>query len=157
MYKKVINYTSYDGENLKYEAYFNLNKAELMKWIMGSRDYSIDKLLERMLMNQNKKELMGIFDELIDMSYGEKSLDGRRFMKTPEILANFKATEAYSEFFMELCSDTNKVTEFILGIVPAEMVDEITKAIKENPDGIPAEMKDYVQPIINNNLTVLPG
>jgi 5'-deoxynucleotidase YfbR-like HD superfamily hydrolase len=88
---------------------------------------------------------MEIFADLIYMSYGRKSLDGRRFEKSEEIKRDFMETEAYSVLFTELVTDAKKAADFINAIVPKELSDEIERIIKENPDGIPDEMKDYLR------------
>ena len=49
------------------------------------------------------------------MSYGEKTADGD-FVKSPEILAKFKAKQVYSDLYMEWFTDANKASEFIAGI-----------------------------------------
>ena len=41
-------------------------------------------------------------------------------MKSPEISAKFAATEAYSNLFMELLTDTKAATDFINGLAPVD-------------------------------------
>ena len=55
-------------------------------------------------------------------AYGEKSPDGKRFIKSPELSEAFSQTEAYSELFMELASDSDAASKFVNGIIPADMV-----------------------------------
>lgn len=64
---------------------------------------------------------MDLFKEIIHKSYGVKSPDGRRFMKSPEILEDFLQTEAYSELFVKLATDADEATAFVNGIVPKNM------------------------------------
>lgn len=147
MFKKKITYTDFDGNSRTEEFLFNMNKAEIVKWMTTDGDYAMDKVIERLSQERNGKKIMAIFEDLIDRSYGVKSMDGRRFTKNPEVLADFKETEAYSIFFMELCSDTKAAIDFIMKIVPEDMVNEIIKAISENSEGIPAEIADYTKEI----------
>lgn len=144
MYKKVIEFTDYLGNQRKEDFYFNLNKAELFKWLTTKGDYTLDKLLVRLTKERNIKELMEIFDRLVLESYGKPSLDGRRFDKNEEILNDFKHTEAYSELFMELVSDAEAAANFINGILPKDLSDAIEKILKDNPDGVPDIVKDYL-------------
>lgn len=148
MYVKTFNYVDYNGNQRSDECCFHLNKAEILKWTTTSGSYSMTDLVNYLSQKGDGKSIVKIFEELIDLSYGKKSLDGKRFMKSPEILAEFKESEAYPEFFMELCGDTNKAIDFFLHVVPKEMVDEMTKAISEHRDGVPAEMMDYVKPML---------
>lgn len=144
MLKKVIEYVDYDGNKRKEEFYFHLNKAEVIEWLMTTGDYTLDKVLERIAKTRNGKEIMATFRDLIYRSYGEKSLDGRRFIKTEEVKQNFMETEAYSVLFTELVSDGKKAGEFVNGIVPKDLADEIAKMVRENPDGIPDSVRDYL-------------
>ena len=79
-----------------------------------------------------KKGLIDLFKDLILRSYGEKSADGRRFIKSKELSTAFSQTEAYSELFMELVTDAEKAAEFVNGITPAIPTDKATlKDIEE--------------------------
>lgn len=144
MLVKTIEFEDYNGNKLTENYYFNLNKAEVIKWLTTEGDYTLDKKLERLFKAGNGKELMKTFDELICSSYGIKSLDGKRFEKSDEILKAFKETEAYSVLFTELVTDAKKAADFVQAIIPKDMAAEIEKIMKENPEGIPAEIRDYL-------------
>lgn len=143
MYTKKIKFTDYNGVVREEEHFFNLNKAEVIKWLTTSGDYTLDKVLERLSKERNGKKIMEIFEEMIKMSYGKPSLDGRKFEKTDEIWNDFYQSDAYSELFTELVTDAAKAADFVNKIIPKVLADEVTKIIKENPEGIPAELRDY--------------
>lgn len=143
MLKKTITYEDYDGVKRTEDFYFNLNKAEVIKWMTTSGDYTLDKVLERLSKERNGKKIMEIFEDLIHLSYGRKSIDGRKFEKTEEIWNDFYQTEGYSVLFTELVTDAKKAADFVNRIIPKDLADEVEKIIKENPDGIPAELRDY--------------
>lgn len=145
MHKVVIKFVDYDGNPREEEHFFNMNQAEVVEWLMTSGDYTLDKVLLKLSKERNGKEIMATFKDLIYRSYGEKSLDGRRFIKTEEVKANFMETEAYSKLFMELVTDAKKAADFVNAIIPKELADEVTKIMAEHPEGIPDEMKDYLQ------------
>ena len=147
MYKKTIEFTDYNDVVRKEDHYFHLNKAEVIKWLTTSGDYTLDKVLERLSTERNAKKIMEIFEDLIHRSYGRKSLDGRKFEKTEEIWNDFYQTEAYSVLFTELVTDAKKAADFVNRIIPKDLADEVSKIIKENPDGIPDAMKDYTGPV----------
>lgn len=144
MYKRTITYEDYEGNKRTEDFYFNLSKAELLKWMVTNGDYTIDKVLMRLVEERNGKKIMAAMDELISLSYGRKSLDGRRFEKSEELWKDFKETEAYSTLFMELVTDAKKAGEFVNGIIPEKLAKQITEEFEKNPQGIPAEIKDYV-------------
>lgn len=138
-----ITFEDYDGNMRTEKHFFNLNKAEVIKWLTTSGDYTLDKVLERLSTERNGKKIMEIFEELIHLSYGRKSLDGRKFEKNEEIWQDFYQTEAYSVLFTELVTDAKKASDFVNKIIPKDLASEVEKIIAENPNGVPAELKDY--------------
>ena len=130
MYAKKITYVDYNGDTRTETFYFNLTKAELAH-LEFSRNGGISEALRVLLDANDRKALLDIFDEIILSSYGEKSEDGRRFMKNPEIRKAFEETPAYSDIYMELISDPNKTLEFIRGVLPADISAKIAEKEKE--------------------------
>ena len=59
-----------------------------------------------------------MFKDLIARSYGEKSGDGRRLVKSKELSRAFMETPAYDELFMKIATDTNFATDFVSGVMP---------------------------------------
>lgn len=144
MYKVTETYTDYDGNERTEDLYFNLSEAEVVKLMTTSGDYTLDKMLLRLSQKRNIKEIISIFENILYTAYGEKSLDGRRFVKTKEVKDNFIETEAYSKLFMRLVTDGKEAAKFISSIIPKELADDIEKVFSENPEGIPAEIRDYL-------------
>lgn len=140
MLTKTITYEDYDGNQRTEQFYFNLNKAEVLKWLTTGGDYTLDKVLERLSTERNGQKIMEIFEDLIRRSYGRKSLDGRKFEKSQEIWEDFYQTEAYSALFTELVTDAKKASDFINSVIPKDLANEVDKMMKENPEGIPAEL-----------------
>lgn len=126
MLKKTIKYTDYNGTDREETFYFNLTKAEIMEMEMGTVG-GFAEMVQNIVNAQDTPSLIKIFKDLILRSYGEKSPDGRRIIKSDEISAAFAQTEAYSELFMELATDADKASEFINGIVPADIAAEAKK------------------------------
>lgn len=142
MLKKTIEFEDYDGNKRKEDHYFNLNKAELLKWLTTTGDYTLDKVLYQISKERNGKKIMETFEELIHLSYGRKSLDGRKFEKSEEIWEDFYRTEAYSNLFMELVTDAKKSADFVNKIIPKSLSDEVEKIIKDNPQMVPELLKE---------------
>lgn len=126
MLKKVIKYTDYNGVEREEPFYFNLTKAELIKW-EGSTVGGMRAMYDKIIATQDREALIALFETIIQRAYGEKSADGKRFMKSPEILANFTSTEAYSNLFMELATNDESAAEFMNGIMPADLLDAVKK------------------------------
>lgn len=121
MYKKTITYSDYDGNERTEDFYFNLSKAEVMEMELGTEG-GMQNMLERIVKEQDAKKILEAFKDIILRSYGEKSPDGKHFMKSKEISDRFSHTEAYSELFMELATNSESATEFVNNIVPKQAV-----------------------------------
>lgn len=118
MLKRTFTYTNFDGQEVTDDYYFNLTKAEIMELELSSFG-GLEMLLKRLIEEKNSEEIVRIFKKIILMSVGEKSYDGKRFIKNEEIRNNFYQTEAYSMLFCELVQDPDKANEFLSGIVPS--------------------------------------
>lgn len=118
------------NENMREEDFlFNLTEAEISEMEM-SVDGGLDKMIDRIMKAQDMPSLIKLFKEIIAKAYGVKSDDGRKFMKSPEILADFVSTNAYSQLFMELATNDVTAANFLNGIVPKEKR-ELIKEISE--------------------------
>lgn len=144
MLTKKIKYTDYAGVEQENEYMFNLNKAELFDWLICNGGYTIDELVLKLQKGAKGKDILAIFRSLILQSYGEISLDKQQFVKSEELSKRFEQTEAFSNLYIELVTDAKKAAEFLNGVMPAGIGDEVDKILKENPEGIPEEVRDYL-------------
>ena len=120
MLKKRITYTDYNGTKREEDFYFNLSKAEIMEMEMSTSG-GLTEMISRIISTQDAPSIIKVFKDIIMKSYGEKSPDGKRFIKSQELSEAFSQTEAYSELFMELASDSDAASKFVNGIIPADM------------------------------------
>ena len=120
MLKKTITYLDYNGNQRTEDFYFNLSKAEIMEMEMGTTG-GLAEMISRIVAAQDAPAIIKIFKDLVLKAYGVKSADGKRFIKSDEIAAEFAQTEAYSELFMELATDADSAAKFVNGIVPADV------------------------------------
>lgn len=120
MIKKTITYTDYNGNERTEDHYFNLSKAEVMEMEMSTTG-GLAEMIQRVVAAQDQPAIIKIFKDLILKAYGEKSADGKRFIKSEEISTAFSQTEAYSQLFMELATNADAAAKFVNGIVPADM------------------------------------
>lgn len=120
MLKKTIVYEDYNEQTQSEDFYFNLNKSELVELELSEKG-GFAEALQELAKSEDTKAIVETFKKLILMSLGQKSLDGKRFIKTPEMRDEFSQTEAYSNLFVELATNTNAAIDFINGIVPAGM------------------------------------
>lgn len=117
MYKKTITFTDYDGNERTEDFYFHLTEAEVTEMEMGIKG-GLTKMMQKLVSTQDTGRIVEVFKELLFKAYGEKSPDGRRFMKSKEITDNFVQTEAYSMLFMELATDAKAAAEFFNSVIP---------------------------------------
>lgn len=117
MLKKTITYIDYNGTTRKEDFYFNLTQAEVTE-LEVSVEGGLVEQINRIVAAQNGKVIIETFKDIILRAYGEKSPDGRRFIKNQEVRDAFAQTEAYSNLFMELATDAKAASEFVNGIVP---------------------------------------
>ena len=120
MIKKTITYTDYNDVERTETFWFHLNKAELMEMELGTTG-GMTEMIQKIVAAQDAPAIIKIFKDLVLKSYGEKSLDGKRFIKSEEVSEAFKQTEAYSILFMELATDPDKAAEFVNGIIPSDI------------------------------------
>ena len=140
MLKKVITYTDYDGNERTETHYFNLSKAELLDMEMFTVG-GYTSMLERVIEERDQVELVKLFREIVLKSYGIKSDDGKRFMKSEEITRAFTETEAFTELYMELATNSEAAAAFVNGIMPKDIQQQIKE---EFPDGA-VDIKDLAK------------
>ena len=126
MIKEKITYTDYNGNERTEDFYFNLSKAEVMEMEMSTSG-GMAEMIQRIIDAQDAPAIIKVFKDLILRAYGEKSPDGKRFIKSEELSAAFSQTEAYSNLFMKLATDADAAAKFINGVIPADMAKEISK------------------------------
>lgn len=129
MYKKTITYIDFDDNEVTETLYFHMTEAELMEMELANN--GIQKRYENAMENNNAYELSQLMKDLILRSYGEKSQDGRRFVKTQEMQDAFKASEAYSKFYTELMQSEDMASEFVRKILPSNLKETAENALRE--------------------------
>lgn len=126
MLKKSVTYTDFNGEEVTEDFFFHLSKAELVELEM-SHHGGLSEALKKIIASEDGKSIIAEFKKIILGSYGKRSDDGKRFIKSQELRDEFESTEAYSTLFMELVTNTESAVEFINGIIPAGMAEEAAK------------------------------
>lgn len=127
MLKKTIEYQDYNGNTRKEDFYFNLTQAEVTE-LEVSVEGGLVEMINRIVAAQDGKQIIDTFKDIILKAYGEKSPDGRRFIKNQEVRDAFAQTEAYSKLFMELATDADAASAFVNGIIPARVEETVAEA-----------------------------
>ena len=129
MWKFTAEYENWDGEPRKKELFFNLTISELTR-LQNTVKGGIDSYYQHILDARDNVELYRRFEELVKLAYGEKSLDGERFVKNDEIFTAFKESMAYDVFMQYLMTTDDGAAKFINGIMPPKL-----KAQLNTPEG----------------------
>lgn len=144
MLKKVITYTNpFTDEEVSEEHYFHISKADLVEMEMEEHNATYEKdgeqltgmqaKLQRVIDSEDGKAILSEFKDIIRRAYGKK--DGNRFLKSPEIWAEFSSSEAYSQLIFDLCTDAEMAGEFVSGIVPKNLDQIASDIAQKDPKG----------------------
>lgn len=126
MLKKTVTFTDYNGIERTQDFYFHLSKAEITEMEMSTVG-GLAEMIQNVVKAQDAPSIIKIFKDLVLKSYGVKSPDGLRFIKSEELSTSFSQTEAYSQIFMELATDADAAAKFVNGIIPADIAAEASK------------------------------
>jgi hypothetical protein len=141
MIKKTITYKDYNDTERTEDFYFHLTEAELVDMQM-SESGGLGELIQRVTNARDDIVTYNIFKDLFYRAYGEKSPDGKRFIKTKEVKDAFMQTEAASIIFMSLMQNEEEAAAFVNGIIPQKLLEEaakVKKGKKANIAVIPAD------------------
>jgi len=127
MLKRNITYEDFNGDTVTDTYYFNLSKTELLE-LEVSYDGGLEAAIQRIVEAKDNQALVQEFKKLVLLSYGEKSEDGKRFIKNDEAREAFSQTAAYDALFMELSTDDKAAVDFIQGILPKDFVKAAAEA-----------------------------
>ena len=124
-----IKYTDFNGLEREEEFMFNLTEAEITEMELTT-DGGLSDSIKKIIAAQDTPQIIKVFKMLLLKSYGEKSADGRRFVKSDKLSEEFAQTNAYSQLFMKLATDDKAAVAFVNGIMPDSMQE---KAAGNNP------------------------
>lgn len=127
MRKETITYEDYNGVTRTEDFYFGFNKAELMEMELSAPGGGMRDKLQRIINSPDADKISTTFKEILLAAYGEKSEDGKRFIKSPELSKAFSETMAYSDLWMKLSTEEGYASAFIRDIMPKDLIAEVDK------------------------------
>lgn len=130
MFSRTFEYEGYDGKPHKDTWWFNLSEAELYKLELGNIG-GVNGMMNRLLRENKPGDVVDMFEKIILSAVGERSVDGRKFVKNEEIRQDFYQSRAYSDLFMELVSSGENLTKFLKGAIPEELAAKLDAAEAE--------------------------
>lgn len=126
MYKKKITYTDYNGQERTEDFYFNLSRSELIM-LESTTPGGYAAMLQRIIDSKDQRQLMNEFTNLIKMSYGVKSDDGKHFIKNEEVVNDFLNSAAFDQMFLEFFTEENAASDFANGVLPNSMNNDVDR------------------------------
>lgn len=126
MYKWTLTYTDFNDRERTEDFYFNFTKAELMEMELG-KEGGLTASLQRIINAKDTPDIIKEVKKLLLDAYGVKSDDGRHFIKNAEIREEFEHSEPYSVMFLELSTNDEKAAEFVNGIMPKDIREQVMK------------------------------
>ena len=126
MLTKKITYKTFDGEEITETFYFNFTKSEIIEMqVKHPGGYSA--YLQEMVDSKDISAIYAAFKVIVLDSYGEKSPDGKHFLKSKELSDRFEHSAAYDELMIELIGDSDAAASFIQGVMPVSDLDDTQK------------------------------
>lgn len=130
MLKKMVTYEDFNGVERTEAFYFNLTQAELLS-MESTVPGGLAAYVEGIGKAQDSAAVLRWIDEFIGWCYGEKSEDGRSFVKDPARLSVFRTSEAYSEIVSGLIEDPDEMSAFFEGVMPQKLMKEYRKTVEK--------------------------
>lgn len=136
MLKKTIKYTDFNDKEQTEDFYFNLTQTELTE-LEVSFNAGLEARLQKIVETQDQGALIEAFKKIILLAYGERSEDGKRFVKSDQMREEFTQTAAYDALFMELATDDKAAAEFVAGILPKNLGEAVREEFKKQQTPLP--------------------
>lgn len=124
MLKREITYEDFNGNEVTDVFYFHVSKPELLE-LETESERGFAGIIEHIVETRDSKKLVALFKRIILMGYGQRSEDGKRFIKSDQLCEEFSQTAAYQTLFMELASDDQKAIDFLYGMLPKDLVESM--------------------------------
>jgi hypothetical protein len=130
MYKLTLTYNNYNDEEVTEDLYFNLSKAELLEMNFQAKG-GLENYLRSIINARDTATLSKIFKELLLKSYGEKTPDGKHFMKNDTIRNEFECSVPFEELYTKFSTNAEAAAEFINNIIPKEIREKYAEMEKD--------------------------
>lgn len=137
MLKRTITYTDFDDNVVSEVHYFNISNSELIE-LNVQYEGGAQAFFQRIVEAQDGKAIIEQFKKLILFAYGQKSEDGKRFVKSDALREEFSQTIAFDALFMDLATNTESAAQFVNGVIPKDLAAKV-KAMtpQDKPTGPP--------------------
>jgi hypothetical protein len=126
MYEKQITYTDFNGNQQTETHYFHISRAEAVQ-LQFKKAGGFGEYLQQIINDNDGRAIMEAFSDILAMAWGEKSADGKRFVKDPERFREFHHSAAYDEYFAELVTSADEAAKFVTEALPNNLQELVGK------------------------------
>lgn len=130
MIKKTMTYVDFNGETVVEDLYFNLNALEYTR-LTARNGGDLDKRIAELVEKEDTEGIIALMEDLLLSSYGVKSEDGRRFVKTKQIREEFEYSQAYADLFVLLLTNPEETKKFGQGIASSAQAQQSVPTLTE--------------------------
>lgn len=122
MYVYDVTYEDFNGDTQTEKHYFRYSQQELTR-ISAGGEYTgtPEELLEKIKEAQGKLMILDLVEKFILGAWGERSEDGKHFIKTPEKTEMFKCSLAWEQLFSDISENPDLALTFVRGVMPAKV------------------------------------
>lgn len=122
MLKKTLTYEDWNGNTVTEDFYFNLTKTEVLELEYGLiPGKSLTEVINQLSSDQDMGRIIQTLKEILLKAYGQKTEDGKRFIKNQEIQDSFLQSPAFDIIYMELATSEDAAADFISGLLPNDV------------------------------------
>lgn len=159
MIKKTVTYVNpFTEQQVSEELYFHISKADMVemeveehnaKYVKDGEELTgMRAHLQRIVDSEDGKAVLKEFKAILRRAYGKKV--GDRFVKNPEIWAEFEGSEAYSELLFELLTNAEEAGRFFSSMMPGnleQIAAEVAARAEAEEKTAPAQVQTAPAPV----------
>lgn len=127
MFKHTVTYEDFNGVERKEELLFHLSTPEITR-LEAEIKMPLEQYIGKLKDDNKLDSLLAFLEKMILTSYGQKSEDGRSFLKNEKMRTEFEYSNAYAEVFEEVIQNPEFATAF------GQSVGETAKSKKNQVD-----------------------
>ena len=110
MLKHQVSYKDFDNKSVKETLWFNLTTRDSAKLTIKYGD--LTAYVKKIEKEKDAAAMMVLIEDLVLTAYGERSEDGRHFLRNDEIRERFSYSLAFEALLDDLYSDEKKMSKF---------------------------------------------
>ena len=146
MLKQTVTYTDFNGNEQTEDFYFNFTRVELLEMEGSTNDgKTLSESLMAMLEEKDMMKIAVTMKDILLAAYGEKSEDGKRFQKSPEIRQAFADSPAFDELYFQIATNADKAADFVNGVIPSGLMEMANDEQKKMLDDKIAELTEKTE------------